>query len=263
MSGALPVKGVHLGGVWAEWDKKLMEGRDKVDAMARELRACQDERDDTAATLAKTSFTLANTEAALVMERSQCEEMARQLSAEKVMRVDEAEAIRRERDQHEREMASMREALERAQLNAQNSGEKEEAANAMCEAAVADRDAHEDERVSLLERVRSDARAMEAQRLEIGRLQAEVRTLEKQRNQHCAHSELLLKEKNRVAGELLRIKRPLNYATPTYHHAPVSHLPSSATSSAAAASPATHAAAAALTTPRAPGAPAPAPLGTP
>jgi hypothetical protein len=93
----------------------------------------------------------------------------------------------------------MREALERAEVDAHNSGEKEEAANAMCEAAVADRDAHEDERVSLLERVRSDARAMEAQRLEVGRLQAEVRTLEKQRNQHCAHSELLLKEKNRLA----------------------------------------------------------------
>ena len=34
---------------------------------------------------------------------------------------------------------------------------------------------------------------LEAQRLEIGRLSAEVRACEKQRNQHCGHSELLLK----------------------------------------------------------------------
>ena len=251
MSGALPVKGVHLGGVWAEWDKKLAESRDHVDAMERELGECKAERDATAATLERTATTLANTEAALAMERSQCEEIARQLSAEKTMRVDEAEAIRRERAHFEKEMSAMREALERAQVHADDAGAKEEAANAMCEAAVADRDAHEDERVSLLERVRSDDRAMEAQRLEIARLQAEVRTLEKQRNQHCQHSELLLKEKNRLAGELLRIKRPLNYGTPSYtHHAPVTHLPSSV-------SPAVNASAA-LTTPRAPGAPAPA-----
>lgn len=226
MSGALPVKGVHLGGVWAQWDKKLADGRQQVETMERELGACKDERDETAATLARTASTLANTEAALAVERSQCEEMARQLSAEKVLRVEEAEAIRRERASFTQQMTAMREELERAKLDAHNSGEKEEAANAMCEAAVADRDAHEDERVSLLERVRSDARAMEAQRLEIGRLQAEVRTLEKQRNQHCAHSEILLKEKNRLAGELLRIKRPLNYGTLS-HHTPVSHLQSS------------------------------------
>lgn len=257
MSGALPVKGVHLGGVWAQWDKKLADGRQQVEAMERELGACTDERDETAATLARTASTLANTQAALAVERSQCEEMARQLSAEKVLRVEEAEAIRRERASFTQQMSAMREELERAKLDARDSGEKEEAANAMCEAAVADRDAHEDERVSLLERVRSDARAMEAQRLEIGRLQAEVRTLEKQRNQHCAHSEILLKEKNRLAGELLRIKRPLNYGALS-HHTPVSHLPSSTEAVATEAGVAAPLVARASSSSHAPGAPAPA-----
>jgi hypothetical protein len=80
MSGVKNVKGVHLGGAWAQWQQKLEDGAEKVEASEHALHACQSERDDTAATLARTAATLANTESALALGRSECEEMAKELS---------------------------------------------------------------------------------------------------------------------------------------------------------------------------------------
>jgi|AntAceMinimDraft_1070359.scaffolds.fasta_scaffold06894_3 hypothetical protein len=224
MSGARKLSGappsvVHLGGAWAQWDKQLVDARIAVEETARELDTCKYERDATVESLSRTAESLARTAESLAAAERACVDTTDQLSAERIMRLDEAESIRGERARFDQEMTAMREGLDRAVLDARSNFEKEEAANAMCEAAVADRDGHEEERISLVERVRSDAHAMEAQRLEIGRLQAGVRTLEK-------HSELLLKEKHRLALELQHTKRSGFEGGAASYHAPVSHLPS-------------------------------------
>ena len=202
VSGSLPVKGVMLGGAWAQWDAQLKETQSKLEATASELAAAR-------------------------------AEAARELAAERAARGEEAEAWRLERAALARELSQLASEVAAATAAAKDAGEKEEAANAMCEAAVADRDVKEAECAELLARVAADARSLELREMEIDRLQHEVHALEKQGRLNRAHSELLLKEKNRLSGELLRNKRPVNYGPPVWHVTTSSNAPKTAEDHAA------------------------------
>ena len=81
-----------------------------------------------------------------------------------------------------------------------------------CTRSVLKEEATESERRELTAKNIDLEKTLDAMKLEQGRMQAEVRALEKQRDQHCAHSEILLKEKNRLTGELMRMRRPLSAA---------------------------------------------------
>ena len=108
VTGTTAVKGVHLGGVWAQWDKQLAEGRAEVEKSQQQAAATYAELSNTAASLAQAKASERAMEDALAIERSNAEESLESMECEKALRVAEGASIREEREEFQTSMAAMR-----------------------------------------------------------------------------------------------------------------------------------------------------------